>query len=70
MSVLVVGYRGQCIWNDSMLTPRAALRFSPDASPLGYAKEDLDLYSFELNDAEMSTLSGKGKQIKSCEQGA
>jgi len=36
----------------------------------GYAKEDLDLYSFELNDAEMSTLSGKGKQIKSCEQGA
>ena len=53
-----------------MLTPCPALRFSPDASPLGYAKEDLDLYSFELNDAEMSTLSGKGKQIKSCEQGA
>jgi len=36
----------------------------------GYAKADLDLYSFELNDAEMSTLSSKGKQIKSCEQGA
>eukprot|EP00966_Prymnesium_polylepis_P282048 6517766-Prymnesium_polylepis.1 len=35
----------------------------------GYAKEDLDLYGFELNATEMTTLSATGKQIKSCAQG-
>ena len=34
-----------------------------------YAKEDLDVYSFELSDGEMATLSATGKQIASCAQG-
>ena len=34
-----------------------------------YAKEDLDLYGFELSAAEMATLSATGKQISSCAQG-
>ena len=34
-----------------------------------YAREDLDLYGFELNTTEMATLSAKGKQIDSCAQG-
>lgn len=36
---------------------------------LSYAKEDLDVYSFELSDGEMATLSATGKQIPSCAQG-
>ena len=35
----------------------------------GYAKSDLDVYSFALSDAEMATLSAMGKQISSCQQG-
>ena len=34
-----------------------------------YATEDLHIYNFSLSDAEMTTLSGTGKQIKSCQQG-
>ena len=34
-----------------------------------YAKADLDLYGFELTDAEMATLSATGKQIGQCAQG-
>ena len=54
----------------AMRAPTAAGHGAANATRMpSYAKEDLDVYGFELDDDEMATLSATGKQVPSCEQG-